>query len=463
MDEQPSPKNSDSNQESSAANQALVQDSPENEKSSSSIASESAEAPPPEHILKHQVEFRGSGGELFKIFISNLFFSIITLGIYRFWAKARVLRYFYGATEVYGNRLQFHGTGKELFLGFLKAFAALVILFMGVGLLSNLKLFQSTVGEFFFLLMVYASLFPLIVLALIGARRYRMSRTSWRSIHFRFDGTYKELFMLLLWGVLFTIVTLGWYYPRLKNDLRAFWTDQSRFGEKHFRYEGDAKKLRLIYIPGIILWWFIMAGYVGIFVGIPVSTYKIDQEAMERIQEDLMSLEVEKRYESIYASLEKVGAHEIEGRENFEQALIDAVGESNIELLEAPIVIEEESDEELGQEPGEELSQEPGLEAPSETEDAFVRETSFKEIVLQQALLPPDMTIMAVSGFVILFSLVAFQIYSVWLFASLERYFWGHTSFGKVRFASSLTGRGLFLQTVILYLTIIVTLVGHLF
>ena len=48
-------------------------------------------------------EFRGNGGEYFRIWIVNLLLTIVTLGIYSAWAKVRRLRYFYGNTFLDGQ------------------------------------------------------------------------------------------------------------------------------------------------------------------------------------------------------------------------------------------------------------------------------------------------------------------------------------------------------------------------
>ena len=64
--------------------------------------------------------FRGSGGELFKITIVNFLLTIVTLGIYYFWGRTRVRQYIYSQTEFEGDRFVYHGTGKELLIGWLK-------------------------------------------------------------------------------------------------------------------------------------------------------------------------------------------------------------------------------------------------------------------------------------------------------------------------------------------------------
>src|SRR5262249_52995178 len=65
--------------------------------------------------------FHGSGGTLFGIHVINALLTIITLGIYYFWAKTRVRRYLTSQTEIEGDRFAYHGTPRELLFGALKA------------------------------------------------------------------------------------------------------------------------------------------------------------------------------------------------------------------------------------------------------------------------------------------------------------------------------------------------------
>ena len=43
---------------------------------------------------RYQVEFHGSGSEYFKIWIVNVFLTIITVYVFSAWAKVRTKRYF---------------------------------------------------------------------------------------------------------------------------------------------------------------------------------------------------------------------------------------------------------------------------------------------------------------------------------------------------------------------------------
>src|SRR3954471_4846708 len=131
--------------------------------------------------------FHGEGGSLFGIHIVNLFLTIITLGIYHFWGKVKVRKYVWGQVEFEGDRLAYHGTAGEIIRGWLKAVAIFgipyLLLRMGPQWLG-LGLLMTVTGAALatILLLIF------IPIAVVGSRRYRLSRTSWRSIRFSFTG-----------------------------------------------------------------------------------------------------------------------------------------------------------------------------------------------------------------------------------------------------------------------------------
>ena len=82
-------------------------------------------------------------------------------------------------TEFEGDRFAYHGTGKELLIGFLKA---MLIFGLPVSLLNVLP---ELLGAGMAIKVLAGILLYLIVLvfipfAMVGARRYRLSLTSWR-------------------------------------------------------------------------------------------------------------------------------------------------------------------------------------------------------------------------------------------------------------------------------------------
>ena len=94
--------------------------------------------------------FHGSGGSLLGIHVVNVLLTIITLGVYYFWAKVRVRNYLLSQTQFAGDRFAYHGTGKELLLGFLKAVLLigipLVLVELAVRLIARGPISQTLAG-----------------------------------------------------------------------------------------------------------------------------------------------------------------------------------------------------------------------------------------------------------------------------------------------------------------------------
>jgi len=70
--------------------------------------------------------FHGQGGEFFRIWIVNIGLTLLTLGIYSAWAKVRTKRYFYGNTELEGDRFDYLGDPIAILKGRILAVALLV-------------------------------------------------------------------------------------------------------------------------------------------------------------------------------------------------------------------------------------------------------------------------------------------------------------------------------------------------
>ena len=197
------------------------------------------------------LSFEGNGAELFEIFMKNLLLNLLTFGIYYPWAKAKQLRCYYGASRIHGSDFQFHGTGREMFIGLLKALVVLGVLnFAYEGVLADI------LSDWLLLLtgLLYFLIFLLLILiASVGARRYRMSRTSWRGIRFRFRGKFKDIVILIAKGWLLSILSLGLYYPYYLNLFQDYWTSKTTFGNIAFSYDGKDREIFRIWLKGILL------------------------------------------------------------------------------------------------------------------------------------------------------------------------------------------------------------------
>ena len=191
----------------------------------------------------------------------NVLLTIATLGWYRFWGKVRVRRFMLSQTGFEGDRFAYHGTGKELLLGFLKAvmFVGMPITVLGIAAeLSHDKMIHGATRLFTSLLV-----FLFIPIAMVGARRYRLSRTSWRGIRFSFRGRAKDFIKLFTRGSLLSSMTLGLYYPFFQVRQQNFMISHSHFGRRPFRFDGRGRDLfgaylltLLLVLPTLGLYWF---------------------------------------------------------------------------------------------------------------------------------------------------------------------------------------------------------------
>src|SRR5277367_4718286 len=67
--------------------------------------------------IRHDFEFRGTGRELFRIWILNLALTLLTFGIYSAWAKVRARRYLYGNTYIAGHALDYDPSPWRILVG----------------------------------------------------------------------------------------------------------------------------------------------------------------------------------------------------------------------------------------------------------------------------------------------------------------------------------------------------------
>lgn len=63
------------------------------------------------------LNYDGSISDLYKIYLVNLLLTILTLGLYHFWAKTRKRRYIASSLQLKQDRFEYTGYGSELFYG----------------------------------------------------------------------------------------------------------------------------------------------------------------------------------------------------------------------------------------------------------------------------------------------------------------------------------------------------------
>lgn len=216
--------------------------------------------------------FGGSASSYAPIWLKNLGLTIITLGFYRFWAKTRVRQYLWANTRLWGEPLEYTGTGLELFLGFL---VALVVFVIPVTLLNvGIQIYMPTQAALggALLLLFYVYLFIIANFAIYRAMRYRLTRTLWRGIRGGMATNGVSYGLKGAWAYVLAMLSLGfaapWVAARLWN---ARWNDASH-GNQSFAADASARPLYAAWIIAFVLaialggglvWWMSTSGIIN--------------------------------------------------------------------------------------------------------------------------------------------------------------------------------------------------------
>ncbi len=188
------------------------------------------------------VTYDGTGGQIARIALRNALFNLLTLGIYRFWAKTRLRRYIWASVTFDGDRLEYTGRPVELLLGFLVAFVVLAV-FFGIVLLAALATDEGTAArELVDTLQGIAFLF-LIHIAVYRARRYRLTRTQWRGIRGGQGGSAVTYGLHALGWLFVTAITIGLAYPVFRTRLARYRMENTWFGNQRFEFDARAGEL----------------------------------------------------------------------------------------------------------------------------------------------------------------------------------------------------------------------------
>jgi uncharacterized membrane protein YjgN (DUF898 family) len=192
------------------------------------------------------IRFTGNWREYLPIAATNALLIICTLGVYRFWASARQRRYLWSRTHVIDDTLEWTGSGKEMFLGFLMVVVVVLLpLFLFIQFLfPYLMLHDKKEAAFGIFFLFEIALLYLGGFARFRALRYRLSRSWWHGIRggsndpgWNYGGEYLGR-MALAFMTMF--IMYPWAATRLWNSR---WGAMS-FGPLEFRANLNAEGLK---------------------------------------------------------------------------------------------------------------------------------------------------------------------------------------------------------------------------
>jgi uncharacterized membrane protein YjgN (DUF898 family) len=214
---------------------------------------------PPSRIAAFR--FTGDGGEYFRIWIVNLFLTLVTLGVYSAWAKVRKTRYFWQNTRLEGHAFDYHARPVPILVGRIVALVLLVAYSVAFDISQT------------------AGLVVVVVLCVAGpwlfmrAQRFKLVNSSWRGLRFGFDPSVEQAYRIVLpplviWfsstvlaavaterfgmvtaAAVVTPILVPWMHHRLKR----YQHDAARYGERGFSFLPATPRFYAVYFKAGLL------------------------------------------------------------------------------------------------------------------------------------------------------------------------------------------------------------------
>ena len=201
--------------------------------------------PAPEEENRYQLEFSGQANEYFRIWIVNLFLTVITGGIYAAWAKVRTRRYLYASTRLAGHSFDYTAAPTAILKGNL-------ILGIGLGAYFLTRSYKPELMGAIFLL-AYIVLPFLIYKSL----RFFARNSLYRNIRFRFAGSLKESYKTYFLFPILIPLTLGVVFPFWGYLKKKFFFGHLGYGTSDVDFEAR---------PGVFYKYYVLASILMIIL-----------------------------------------------------------------------------------------------------------------------------------------------------------------------------------------------------
>ena len=205
--------------------------------------------------------FTGRGGEYFRIWVVNVFLTLVTFGLYTAWAKVRKAKYFRQNTRLDDHVFDYHGKPIAILRG------RIVALLMLAAYTWAFE-FSNAAGTI-----------TLIMLCAIGpwlfmrAQQFSLGNTSFRGLRFGFQGERAEAYrtvlpVLVVWlgptvaaafgrvdswqfWTLTAASVLGW--PWMHHRLKAYQLRNAFYGDRRFAFTPCPGRFFWLYVKGFVL------------------------------------------------------------------------------------------------------------------------------------------------------------------------------------------------------------------
>lgn len=192
----------------------------------------------------------------------NQILNLLTLRLFRFWARTHLRQALWSAVIIEGEPLEYSGKGHELFQGFLVIFTVMVPLMIALGIVLDLLAGNSAAATAVYN-MYWAVLLFGFAAGSYQARRYQLSRTLWRGIHAGQNGSAWHYGLRFLGWVLVFCLTAGLSVPWACMDLAHYRMRHTNWGSFRGSFTGNGFDL----VPAWLLTWLLSVG--------PLFTYAV--------------------------------------------------------------------------------------------------------------------------------------------------------------------------------------------
>lgn len=217
-----------------------------------------------------QVAYRGDPAKLFPLALGVGVLGVVTLGIYRFWGKARIRRHVWAKVRVGEDGFEFTGTGLEMFLGFLMAVVVLavylavvqlVLFAVGIRFVFDPQNEMEQIAQGASIALSFLAVLPLMLFAAYRARRYKLARTRLRGIRFTMESAAGGYMLRGLLYLAMTVVSLGLLWPLMTYRLEAYMTERTWYGGARFRQGGRWTGLYPAYLHVLVGMGLVLAAF----------------------------------------------------------------------------------------------------------------------------------------------------------------------------------------------------------
>ncbi|MFH1076145.1 MAG: DUF898 family protein [Pseudomonadota bacterium] len=195
-----------------------------------------------EEQQKYVPEFTGFVGEYFRIWVVNVFLTVVTLGIYAAWAKVRTRQYLYANTRLAGHAFQYLANPRAILKGNL--------IIGGVALLYGISGHYSKELATAFMVLFYL-IFPFL---LYKSLKFFAHNSAYRNVRFDFSGTLKESYKTYLLIPLLIPFTLGFILPYWTYRRKKYFFKHFCFGSNLNEFYAKRKIFYKYYGRALLIW-----------------------------------------------------------------------------------------------------------------------------------------------------------------------------------------------------------------